>query len=71
MTDLRPAAPQAEALAIARAVAEADRRAEVAALDEGARRLAHDDDHLAGRRGDLGRAARAGQAGLRVARSRR
>ena len=62
---LRPAAAQPEPLAIALAVAVADRRAEVAALDERPSRLAHDHHHRTGRRSDLRCAAGAGQPGLR------
>ena len=67
----RAAAAQAEALAVARAAAVADRGDEVDPLDERARALAHDHDHLAAAGGDLRRAARAGQPDLRVRRSRR
>ena len=62
---LRPSTAQTEPLAIALAVAEADRRSEVATLDEGPRRLAHDHHHRAGRCGDLRRAAGTGEPGLR------
>ncbi len=64
--DLRPASAQPEPLAVALAVAEADRGAEVAALDERAGPLPHDDDDLARRCRDLGRTPCAGQAGRRV-----
>jgi hypothetical protein len=63
---LRSAAEQAEPLALARPAAVADRGDEVHGVDERARRLAHDHDHLAAARGDLGRAAGARQPHLRV-----
>ena len=62
---LRPRAAEAEALAVARPVAEAHRRHEVDALDERPRRLAQQHDDLAARRGDLRCPAGAGQADLR------
>ena len=67
----RTAAAQAETLAVARPVAEPDRRDEVDAFDERAQALAHDHDDLAAGRGDLGRATRAGQPHAWDGRSRR
>ena len=62
MTIWGPRPRRPEALAIALAVAEADRRAEVAALDERARPLPNDDDDLACGCRDLGSAARTRQS---------
>ena len=69
--DRGPAPLRPSRSAIAGVAAEAHRGHEVAALDEGSRVLAHDDDHLAGRRRDLRRAAGTGQARRRDGRSRR
>ena len=65
----RPASPEPEPPAVARAGPVPERGDEVETLDEPLARLADDDDHLGARGGDLGGAARARKADGRTSRT--
>ena len=66
-----PLPAQTVPLPVAGRVAEPDGGDEADPLDEHARAVPHDDDHLTARGGDLGRAPCAGQAHLGVVVRRR